>query len=336
MTEIRFAEGTQGWADVAQLLFAYQRETAVEVGAQEPQHPEDVWLPVRGETVEPSSVLSTYLLAYEGAAPVAGVALMAHDGLSVMLKRCYVRPSWRRRGIATALVRAAEDVASERGVRHLVLDVLSSRVGAIAAWRRMGFVEAEPWGDASMAYFQLRVGDGQPPTWLGLRYGDVVLRGTDARWGSVFGHQAEMLRRALGDRVTAIEHVGSTAVPGLVAKPIVDVAARLSPGTNRSDVVRSLENKGYTFRGDKRRRGGLLFVLEDQPLRRIVHVHVLGHGDDQWERYLAVRDRLRTDADARRAYAALKLDLARRFPSDRAGYTSAKTAFVRDLLHPAT
>jgi len=335
LAEIRVAEGTHGWADAAQLLFAYQRETAVEVGAQEPQHPEDVWLPVRAETVEPSSVLSTYLLAYEGAAPVAGVALVAHDGLAVMLERCYVRPSWRRRGIATALVRAAEDVASKRGVRRLVLDVLPSRVGAIAGWRRMGFVAAEPWGDPSMAYFQLRVDDGQPLTWLGLCYGEVVLRDTDSRWASVFGHHAETLRRALGDRVTAIEHVGSTAVPGLVAKPIVDVAARLSPGTDPSEVVASLENKGYTFRGDKGRHGGLLFVLDDQPLRRIVHVHVLGEGDDQWERYLEVRDRLRTDADARRAYAALKLDLAQRFPRDRAAYTSAKTAFVRDLLRPS-
>lgn len=330
--QIRAARDTTEWGDAGKLLFAYHRETAVEVGAKEPRRSQEVWLPVRQEALEPASKLSTYLLAYDGERPVGGVALAAHDGLSVMLKRGYVEPRRRRRGVATALVTAAADIAAARGAIRLMLDVLPSRKGAIEAWRRMGFVDAAPWGAPSMAYFQRPLGDGAPRVWLGLGYGEVALCPSDPRWASVFEHQAEVLRRALGDRAGAIEHVGSTAVADLVAKPIVGVAVGLVAGAEWAGVIGSIESRGYEFRGDKGADGGLLFVLEDAPRRRIAHVHVVRAGDDQWERYLHVRDRLRADVDARTEYSALKVDLARRFPSDRAAYTTAKASFLQGLL----
>lgn len=330
--DVMVAGDTAQWSDAARLLFAYHRETAVEVGAKEPGRPQDVWLPVRQEAMDPSSELSTYLIAYDRGRPAGGVALVAHDGLSIMLKRCYVWPQWRGRGVAGALVTAAMDVAAERGATRLVLDVLPSRQGAIMAWRRMGFVDAAPWGDASMAYFERPLTGDPPRAWLGLQHGEVALRESDRRWTSVFDHQAEVLGRALGDRVAAIEHVGSTAVADLVAKPIVDIAVRLAAGVDGDGVIGAIAGHGYEFRGDKGVVGGLLFVLNDRPHRRIAHVHVVRQGDDQWSRYLEVRDRLRADARARGAYSALKVDLARRFPSDRAAYTTAKASFLQALL----
>lgn len=74
-----------------------------------------------------------------------------------MLKRCYVVPDWRRRGVARALVDHAAVVAAGTGADRLVLDVLPSRAGAIAAWQRMGFVATEPWGDPKMVYFERRL-----------------------------------------------------------------------------------------------------------------------------------------------------------------------------------
>lgn len=227
--DIRLAADRESWADAARLLFAYQCETAIEVGAAEPQRREEVWLPVRRETMDPTSVYSTYLIAYDQGRPVGGVALVAHDGLAVMLKRCFVQVSDRRRGVATALVNTARQLAADRGATRVVLDVLASRTAAMAAWRRMGFVEVAPWGDPEMAYFELRTRDGQPPAWHGVPYGEVALRQSDPRWAHVFDHQAELLRRTLTGDVVAIEHVGSTAVPGLVAKPIIDVAVLVRP-----------------------------------------------------------------------------------------------------------
>lgn len=155
--EVVQAGDARTWGHAASLLFGYQRETAVELGSPRPNRPEDVWPPVRQECIDPASVLATYFIAYHSADPVGGVAVVAHDSLSAMLKRWYVIPSWRRRGVGRSMLECVTAVAVERGVSRLVVDVLPSRRGAIAAWRRMGFVDAEAWGDPEMAYLERRI-----------------------------------------------------------------------------------------------------------------------------------------------------------------------------------
>lgn len=330
--EVRRATEPAAWSDAARLLFAYQQETAVEVGAARPTRPEEVWLPVRRETTDPASVHSTFLIAYAGRRPVGGVALVAGDVHSLLLRRCYVLPSERRRGVATALVAEALRLADDRGASRLALDVLASRRGAIAAWRRMGFADAEPWGDPAMAYFERSVGGVTSRHWLGAPYGQVVLCESDRRWADVFSHHAEVIRRSIGEPAAAVEHIGSTAVAGLVAKPIVDIALRLAPEAPAGMMVEALVGAGYEFRGDKGEMGGLFFVAEDRRHRPVAHVHVVMHGDPQWGRYLAVRDRLRADPAARRRYQGVKRELAERFPSDRPAYTAGKALVIATFL----
>ncbi len=72
--------------------------------------------------------------------------------------------------------------------------------------------------------------------------------------------------------------------------------------------------------------------LEDRPAHRVAHLHVVGYGDTQWRRYLALRDRLGADQAARSAYAQLKGRLAAQFSGDRRAYTAAKVAFIQQLL----
>jgi GrpB-like predicted nucleotidyltransferase (UPF0157 family) len=131
-----------------------------------------------------------------------------------------------------------------------------------------------------------------------------------------------------------VEHIGSTAVLGLVAKPILDLSVALAAEADTESVFRKLEQAGYTYRGDAGDEGGLVFVLDARPLHRIAHVHAIRHGDAQWRRYLDVRDRLRSDPRARAAYADLKRDLATKFPHNRAAYTAAKTEFIQRLSAP--
>ena len=169
-------------------------------------------------------------------------------------------------------------------------------------------------------------------TGLGLTYGQVRLVESDPGWSRAFGQLAAELRTELGDLAVAIEHVGSTAVPGLVAKPILDLAVGLAPGTDPDRVIPAIERLGYEFRGNKGDTGGFLFVLEDRPAHRIAHVHVVPHGRPKWRQYLAFRDRLRIDPDARAAYAAMKRRLGEQFASDRQAYTAGKGAFVAGLL----
>lgn len=330
--EVRPACDAEGWRAAAQLLFAYQRETAVELGLRPPERPQDVWGPVRHEVADPAAAFATYLIAYEGRHPLGGLAVVAHDAGSVMLKRAYVRPDRRRQGVASALAAAANGEAAQRGVSRLVVDILGSRQDGIAAWRRLGFVECQPWGDTSMRCFERPLTSPEPSAWLGLRLDLVALRGHDDRWPKVVEHHAEVLRRVVPDLVVRVEHVGSTAVPGLAAKPVVDMAVLLAPDADEETLVVSLEDGGYVFRGDKGDGGGLLFVAEDRPRHRVAHIHVLRHADPQWDEYLLIRDVLRRDEGVRRAYAALKRELADRFPDNRMAYTAAKASFLRGLL----
>ena len=169
-------------------------------------------------------------------------------------------------------------------------------------------------------------------TYLGLTYGQVRLVSGDPSWPEAFQRLAAELRAALGELAVAVEHVGSTAVSGLAAKPILDIAIGLAPGINPIGVITPLQPLGARFRGDKGDEGGLLLVLEDRPAHRVAHLHVVGYGDAQWRRYLALRDRLRADQAVRSAYAQLKGDLAAQFSGDHRAYTAAKAAFIQQLL----
>jgi GrpB-like predicted nucleotidyltransferase (UPF0157 family) len=164
---------------------------------------------------------------------------------------------------------------------------------------------------------------------LGLQRGDVKLAAPEAVWAEIVAELAVELTNALGPRVLAVEHMGSTAVPGLHAKAIVDVGVLLAP--DAGDVVPAIEALGYEYRFDTGNEGGLVFALGPQS-RRVALLHVVSAGDPQWIGYLAFREQLRTDAALREAYEARKQVLAEQFPHDRGGYTAAKSTFVNDTL----
>ena len=169
-------------------------------------------------------------------------------------------------------------------------------------------------------------------THLGLTYGQVRLVSSDPSWPRRSSGWRPSCAPPLGELAVAVEHVGSTAVSGLAAKPILDMAIGLAPGIDPIGVITLLQPLGARFRGDKGDRGSLLLVLEDRPAHRVAHLHVVGYGDAQWRRYLALRDRLRADQAVRSAYAQLKGDLAAQFSGDRRAYTAAKAAFIQQLL----
>ncbi len=169
---------------------------------------------------------------------------------------------------------------------------------------------------------------------LGLRYGTVRLVPARCCWRSVAGGLIEDIRARFGPRASAVEHIGSTAVCGMLAKPIVDIAIRLAAERAEPAAVADLlEPLGYQYRGDAGDDGGLVFVLDVRPKVRVAHVHAVAHDDPQWSRYLAFVAQLRADADARVAYEEVKRDLARRHADDREAYTTGKTDVVTRLAH---
>ena len=167
---------------------------------------------------------------------------------------------------------------------------------------------------------------------LGLRRHIVSLVEAGGDWLVFFDAERENIVKAAADIGLAIEHIGSTAVPGLPAKPILDIGILLARDEDLEALKRALTRIGYIDRGDKGSEGGYLFVRECEPNVRTHHVHVIGWGDIAWQNYLRFRDALRSDAILRQRYASLKRDLADQFADNRAAYAKAKTAFIRDTL----
>jgi len=169
---------------------------------------------------------------------------------------------------------------------------------------------------------------------LGLTRGEVRLAPSDPAWQAAYEQVALKLRAALSELAIAVEHVGSTAVPGLPAKPILDVAVGLRQGADRDTVVEALQSLGFIYRGAVEENEGLnlMFGWEDTPRHRVVNLHVVTHDGRRWREWLVFRDRLRADGRTRDAYATLKADLARKFPNDRKAYIAGKDAFVERIL----
>ncbi len=165
---------------------------------------------------------------------------------------------------------------------------------------------------------------------LGLKKGTARVVSYRPVWSHLFEQERHLPQRHIGHLALDIEHVGSTAVPGLDAKPILDIAVAVVSVIPR--LARPLCRAGYVDRGDKGRDGGRLFVKESAPEVRTHHVHVLAMDDQQWREYLLFRDTLRGGEGISARYAAFKRALRERYPDDRSAYTAAKRAFVRDVL----
>jgi GrpB-like predicted nucleotidyltransferase (UPF0157 family) len=154
----------------------------------------------------------------------------------------------------------------------------------------------------------------------------------DPRWIALGKHECQVVTRLLGETARDVVHVGSTSVPGIEAKPILDIAVAVDDDAATHDLVARLCAGGeYSYEGDKREDGGLLFVRGHGTFRT-VHVHVVSAGSEAWPSYLRFHRLLRDDPAARDRYQSEKRRLARQYPNDRASYTQAKSPVIEELL----
>lgn len=162
----------------------------------------------------------------------------------------------------------------------------------------------------------------------------------DPSWPQRFAAEAERFRAAVAragvaDEMVAVEHVGSTAVPGLAAKPVVDVMVGLSAWPASAELIAAVEGLGYVHRGEAGIVGRHYFIDGDPGGPRTCHVHAVEHGGRFWRDHLLFRETLAREATTRAAYAKLKCDLARRHPHNSLAYTDGKTGFIREVLQRA-
>ncbi len=164
-------------------------------------------------------------------------------------------------------------------------------------------------------------------------YEEVVLQAYNPAWPEQFAAERDRLLALspqLPARLIDIQHIGSTAVPGLAAKPVIDMLAGVESMAAAEALAAPLCAIGYTTSAE------FNAALTDRKWfmrwangRRTHHLHVVVHGGEVWTQRLRFRDALRSDAALAARYAALKTELAARHPSDREAYTDAKAAFVQ-------
>ncbi len=152
----------------------------------------------------------------------------------------------------------------------------------------------------------------------------------DPDWAAQAQDELRRLTEALGPVAVRLEHVGSTAVPGLAAKPILDLQLSVAAIEPRGRYVPPLERLGYLFVPDPE-SPDLHFFAKPAERPRSHHLHVCELGSEHEFRHLALRDYLRGHAEEAAKYAALKREVVKRSPQDRLAYIEAKEEYVRDL-----
>lgn len=169
---------------------------------------------------------------------------------------------------------------------------------------------------------------------LGLERGTVRLEPYQREWKVLFDSEAARLRSALGDRILAIEHVGSTAIQGLAAKPVLDVLVLTERQADADACVEPLQEMGYDYRDDDP-VPDRHFLAKGPAYGRTHYLSVTPRGSQTHRDQIDFRDYLRSHPDVARKYERLKRDLASEHPENRRAYTARKAKFIRDVLDRA-
>lgn len=167
---------------------------------------------------------------------------------------------------------------------------------------------------------------------VGLPPGQVQVRPYTAEWQRLFRQEAAQLRAYIGNYVLDIQHIGSTSIPYMPAKPIIDISIAVANFEEAAVCVPLMEQLDYEFRGEHgipRRH----YFVKGNP--RMYHVHMVELDSDDWRGNLLFRDYLISQPATARAYASLKTELAQQHPTDREAYQAGKDAFIKQVLRMA-
>jgi GrpB-like predicted nucleotidyltransferase (UPF0157 family)/predicted RNA-binding protein associated with RNAse of E/G family len=166
----------------------------------------------------------------------------------------------------------------------------------------------------------------------------VKIAGYNPKWPVIYAREKDLILSVIAAKVVGIEHVGSTAVPGLGAKPIIDVMVGVQKLSDAKDCVEPLKSVGYDYVPEYEKtipeRRYFRKGPEGIPNKHF-HLHMVERDGDFWKRHLLFRDYLRCHRDVARKYHRLKKDLSQKYRSNREGYTEAKTSFIESVVAKA-
>lgn len=167
----------------------------------------------------------------------------------------------------------------------------------------------------------------------------IQLEKYNPEWSKLAAKEIEIIREVIYEQnwIIDIQHVGSTAVPGLTAKPIIDIYIGARSIEEAQQSIKPFEKLGYQFWKDNPNKEKMFFVKGMPPYGkgRTHHIHIIKYGSDYWNARILFRDYLRTHSDEAMRYAQLKHKLMEEFPHDREAYTDAKIEYIAFVLKMA-
>ena len=169
---------------------------------------------------------------------------------------------------------------------------------------------------------------------LGTDGGHIEVAEYRPEWAEIFGRERAAIIDGCGPWVMEVHHVGSTSVPGLAAKPLLDIMPVVANPDDGEDAVKPMATLGYRYREDNGLPGRFYFdKIVDE--RTVVHAHMYPQNQFDVRKLMAFRDHLRSHREAALAYEGLKRELASKYRNEREAYTDSKTAFIKCITEAA-
>ena len=167
---------------------------------------------------------------------------------------------------------------------------------------------------------------------LGLEEGQVKLHSYTAEWKRLFEAEKAQLEAVIGAYILDIQHIGSTSIPGLAAKPIIDLGVGVKGFEDAAICIEPLEQLGYEYKGEMG-IPGRHFICKGKPTTHHLHINEVTSLD--WQQTILFRDYLLSHPDLAQEYAVLKMGLAQKFPADREAYLAGKASLIERVLQLA-
>jgi len=267
-------------------------------------------------------------------------AFGALDSAKSEVVSLYVHPSIAGTGIGKLLLLCLENTARKRGLERLQL---SASLNSSDFYFSQGYEFGEALKHRLRSGGELRCIGLSKALKPGARAAPsapqmpVYLVPYDDAWPNHFELERTLILRQLGSKVRGVEHIGSTAVPGLAAKPVIDIMALVDDVSVAPSLFDALELIDYHyFPYDERRVPERRWFCKPNGLHRTHHLHLTQIGSPHHRNQILFRDHLRRHRDDATHYENLKSELARRFPHDREAYTAGKSEFVQKIIDKAT
>ncbi len=166
---------------------------------------------------------------------------------------------------------------------------------------------------------------------IGLRRKKVVLLSYNPAWKKLYEEEKKLISFVIGEQALDIQHVGSTSIPGVKSKPIIDIAIGVESLKDRDTCIKPLEEMGYQYKNDSGVKGRYFFVKGSED-NRTHYIHLVKLNSEQWKNFIFFRDYLRKNKKAVEKYNILKEKIAEKYKDDRDTYTLRKSIFIKKVI----